>query len=150
LLQDVAKHAERLPDTQVTTSIAASVKILGNVVDLKRVFDNLLENARRYGKDEHQQLKINIACAIFQEQAVITFDDEGSGIPEQDIERLLRPFTRLDTARGQANGSGLGLAIVERIIKKHTGSLRITNQVPRGLTVMIGLPLLSSGYQRRL
>jgi two-component system osmolarity sensor histidine kinase EnvZ len=150
LLQDVAKQAERLPNTQVTTSIAASVNILGNVVDLKRVFDNLLENARRYGKDEHQQLKINIACAIFQEQAVITFDDEGSGIPEQDIERLLRPFTRLDTARGQANGSGLGLAIVERIIKKHTGSLRITNQVPRGLTVMIGLPLLSSGYQRRL
>jgi two-component system osmolarity sensor histidine kinase EnvZ len=57
------------------------------------------------------------------------------------MERLLRPFTRLDAARGQANGAGLGLAIVERVIKRHQGSLKLSNREGGGLQVRISIPL---------
>ena len=60
---------------------------------------------------------------------------------EGDLERLSRPFTRLDASRSQANGAGLGLAIVERIVKRHHGSLRLANRSTGGLRITISLPL---------
>ena len=60
-------------------------------------------------------------------------------MPEEEIERLLRPFTRLDSARGQANGAGLGLAIVDRIIRRHRGKLKLMNRPNGGLLVEIRL-----------
>ena len=65
------------------------------------------------------------------------------------MERLLRPFTRLDTARGQANGAGLGLAIVReqveklggQVIKRHQGKLKLSNRDGGGLQVRIRIPL---------
>jgi len=142
LLLDVAREASRIADICVTTAIAEGVTILGNPVDLKRVFSNLVENARRYGRVEPSDiLEIDIACAVRQGRAVVGFSDHGSGVPTAELERLLRPFTRMDTARGQANGSGLGLAIVERVVKRHMGTLRLSNRQPHGFEVGISLPL---------
>jgi two-component system osmolarity sensor histidine kinase EnvZ len=66
--------------------------------------------------------------------------DHGAGVPEAEIERLLRPFTRLDTARGQANGAGLGLAIVDRVVRRHAGKMRVRNRSNGGFVVEIGIP----------
>jgi two-component system, OmpR family, osmolarity sensor histidine kinase EnvZ len=63
--------------------------------------------------------------------------DHGPGVPEEEIDRLLRPFTRMDQARGQANGAGLGLAIVDRIVKRHGGRLHLSNRSGGGLVVQI-------------
>ncbi|MES2832211.1 MAG: ATP-binding protein [Pseudomonadota bacterium] len=145
LLLDVAHDASRIPDICVTTAIADGVTILGNPVDLKRVFSNLVENARRYGRQEPSDLlEIDIACAVRQGRAVVGFTDHGNGVPAAELERLLRPFTRMDAARGQANGSGLGLAIVERVVKRHMGTLRLSNRQPHGFQIGISLPLYSS------
>lgn len=142
LLRDVARDATRIADLRITASIADQVDIIGNGVDLRRVFNNLVENARRYGRtDDADGVEIDLGCSIRQGRAVIEFADHGPGVPEADIERLLRPFTRMDTARGQANGSGLGLAIVERVVKRHGGSLRIANRDPHGLQITMSLPL---------
>lgn len=142
LLQDVVHDAARIADMRIATEIDAGVVILGNPVDLKRVFANLFENARRYGRaDGADGVEIRISCAVHQGRAVVDFADAGDGVPEAEIARLLRPFTRLDTARGQANGSGLGLAIVERVIKRHFGVLHISNRQPHGLQISLSLPL---------
>ena len=142
LLQDVVHDAARIADMRITTELADGVVILGNPVDLKRVFANLIENARRYGRaDDAATVDIRIACATHQGRAVVDFADSGNGVPDAEIARLLRPFTRLDTARGQANGSGLGLAIVERVIKRHFGALHISNRQPHGLQISLSLPL---------
>ncbi len=142
LLQDVVHGAARIADMRITTTIAEGVVILGNPVDLKRVFANLVENARRYGRaDGADAVEISIGCAAHQGRAVVDFADAGNGVPDAEIARLLRPFTRLDTARGQANGSGLGLAIVERVIKRHFGALHISNRQPHGFQVNLSLPL---------
>ena len=145
LLRDIANDATRITDATVTTMIADGVVIMGNAVDLKRVFNNLVENSRRYGSPASSEvLEIEIACDIRQGRASVEFCDHGDGVPDADLDRLLRPFTRLDTARGQANGSGLGLAIVERVVKRHFGTLRISNRQPHGFQVTMSFPLVTS------
>lgn len=143
LLTDCAREAGRIADVRVSTNISEAVNVLGNAVDLKRVLGNLVENARRYGKTVDTGIAdISIDCRIEGNNAVLEIADGGLGIPEAEMERLLRPFTRLDSARGQANGAGLGLAIVERTIKRHGGKLRLRNRQGGGLAIEIVLPLI--------
>ena len=143
LLTETAQQASHLPDLRVRTHIAAGAITHGLQTDLKRVIDNLIENARRYGKTPNTGMtELEINCSIEGNQNVIAFADHGSGVPDAEIERILRPFARVDTARSQASGAGLGLAIVERIIKKHQGILKIENRLTRGLVVRITLPAL--------
>ena len=59
--------------------------------------------------------------------------DHGPGIPANQVERLKRPFTRLDDSRSGGGGAGLGLAIVERTAQEHGGSLELAPRAPRGL-----------------
>lgn len=73
----------------------------------------------------------------------ISILDDGPGIPPDQIKRLLKPFERMDEARGNSEGCGLGLAIAERITQSHDGKLIITNRAKKGLEVKITLPLVS-------
>jgi two-component system osmolarity sensor histidine kinase EnvZ len=146
LLDDSAREAERMPDVRVTTDIEPGVHTLGNATDLKRVINNVIENARRYGKTPGQDVtEIDIACRVkatgHGRRAVVEIADHGVGVPDDQIGQLLKPFTRLDSARGQANGAGLGLAIVERVISRHNAELNVRNREGGGLQVQLALPL---------
>ncbi len=142
LLTDIAQEAARLPDVQIMPTIDTGITVMGQAIDLQRVINNLIENARRYAKQsESTPVRIELACRREANQAVIEIADNGPGVPPQEIDRLLRPFTRLDTARGQANGAGLGLAIVERLVKRHHGKMRLSNRSMGGLMVQVTLPL---------
>jgi two-component system osmolarity sensor histidine kinase EnvZ len=66
--------------------------------------------------------------------------DRGPGIPETEVERMLQPFTRLNSARS-TTGSGLGLAIVDRIVKMHNGTIRLLPRADGGLEARVELPL---------
>jgi two-component system osmolarity sensor histidine kinase EnvZ len=72
---------------------------------------------------------------------VVEIGDHGVGVPDDQIQLLLRPFTRLDSARGQANGAGLGLAIVERVITRHNAELLVRNRDGGGLVLQFSFPL---------
>jgi two-component system osmolarity sensor histidine kinase EnvZ len=146
LLQDCAREAERLPNVRVEASIDPGVHVNGNATDLKRVINNIVENARRYGKTPGEDVtQIDIACRVKStahgRRAVVEIADHGVGVPADQIEQLLKPFTRLDSARGQANGAGLGLAIVERVVSRHNAELNVRNRDGGGLLVQIALPL---------
>ncbi len=148
LMHDSAREAERIPSVRVHAVIAEAVIVMGNAIDLRRVFNNLVENARRYGRTpggEHTQ--IDIVCEVKLrgdgKRAVVTIADHGSGVPDDQIAQLLKPFTRMDTARGQANGAGLGLAIVERVVLRHLGELRVSNRSGGGFQIEISLPCAS-------
>lgn len=141
LLANSAREAARMPDVRITTAITDGVEIKGHDTDLQRVFNNLIENARRYGKKPGEQhVEIDLSCRVEGDRAIIEVADHGQGVPESEMERLIRPFARLDTARGQANGSGLGLAIVDRVVKRHAGTLRLFNRPEGGLVIEIVLP----------
>lgn len=144
LLQEVAASATRLSDINITTSLAPNTEISGNSIELARVFNNLVENARRYGKTPDTDCaEIELRSRVEGHNVIIDVLDHGPGVPESECERLLRPFTRLDSARGQANGSGLGLAIVNRIVLRHNGKLTMKGHDEKagGLLVQISLPL---------
>ena len=66
--------------------------------------------------------------------------DHGTGVPDEMIEQLLKPFTRMDSARGQANGAGLGLAIVQRVVTRHGAELNVSNRNGGGLRIEIVMP----------
>src|SRR5450830_1245918 len=141
LLQDAASHSKRQADVQVTTNIGAGIEIMGNTVELERIISNLIENARRYGKTAQTDVaNIDILCKHEGHSIKVEIADHGPGAPDSELEHLLRPFTRLDTARGQANGSGLGLAIVNRIVIRHNGKLHLRNREGGGLVVQMVFP----------
>ena len=147
LLADVAREAGRNPAMRVTTDIAQHVHVMGNATDLRRVFNNLVENARRYGATPGSALiEIEIACQVstigHARRARITLQDHGIGVPADQIEQLLKPFTRLDSARGQANGAGLGLAIVERVLGRHNAALTVRNRDGGGLQVELVMSIV--------
>jgi two-component system osmolarity sensor histidine kinase EnvZ len=142
LIENVVQTAERQTDIRIQAQIAPDIYVSGNETELRRVLNNLIENSRRYGKkDGDDCVDIDLSVQVRQDRALVTLADHGPGIPDGEIDRLLRPFTRLDVARGQANGSGLGLAIVSRIVKQHGGKLRVSNREGGGLSSQIELQL---------
>jgi two-component system osmolarity sensor histidine kinase EnvZ len=146
LLDDCAREAERLPDVRTSSRVDPDIHVLANPTDLRRVINNIIENARRYGKTPGQDVaEIDIACQVkltgHGRRAMVEINDHGVGVPADQIQQLLRPFTRLDTARGQANGAGLGLAIVERVITRHNAELTVSNREGGGLMLQFALPL---------
>jgi two-component system osmolarity sensor histidine kinase EnvZ len=146
LLEDCAHAAARLPDVRTSTAIEPDILVPANVTDLRRVINNVIENARRYGKTPGAEVaEIDITCQVRMtghgRRAVVEIGDHGVGVPDDQIQLLLRPFTRLDTARGQANGAGLGLAIVERVITRHNAELQVRNRDGGGLVLQFSFPL---------
>ena len=103
---------------------------------ITRAITNLVDNAVKYGGGE-----ITLAAAAVNGEIQVEISDRGPGVPPEEIERLKRPFTRLENARTNATGTGLGLAIVERIARLHEGRLDLLPNPGGGLLVRLVLPL---------
>jgi len=101
---------------------------------IQRLLENLVENALRHGGGAAEILT---GCA--DSSAFIEVLDRGPGIPSDETDHMLRPFTRLDSARG-GPGTGLGLAIVDRIARAHGGTVRLLARDGGGLRVRVELP----------
>jgi signal transduction histidine kinase len=102
---------------------------------LTRAVRNLVENAVVHGKSAR------VAMNGPAEEVWITIEDDGPGIPEQDMTRVFSPFVRLDEARGQETGGiGLGLAIARSIVRGHGGDILLQNREAGGLAATIQLP----------
>lgn len=141
LLSECGQHAARLRDVKVTMDIAGNLKVRGSAIDLQRIVNNLIENARRYGKTPGSDIaEVDISCQQEQGMVTIIIADHGPGVPDTDTEQLLKPFVRMDSARSQANGAGLGLAIVDRIVRRHNGKLQLGSAPGGGLKITILLP----------
>jgi two-component system, OmpR family, osmolarity sensor histidine kinase EnvZ len=93
----------------------------GHMASLDRAVTNLIDNAFRYGSES-----VDVIVGPTPEGAIrIDVCDRGPGIPPEEAEHLLRPFTRGNAARSDATGAGLGLAIVARIASLHAGTLTL-------------------------
>ena len=102
---------------------------------IQRLITNLVENALRHGSAE-----VEIETARTENGVRLSVLDRGPGIPPVDAERMLQPFTRLNSARS-TSGSGLGLAIVDRIAKMHRGRVQLLPRDGGGLEARVELPL---------
>ncbi|MGB0128876.1 MAG: ATP-binding protein [Rhodocyclaceae bacterium] len=103
----------------------------------RRLIGNLVDNALRYAGEDQP---VEISTGWDGNAATVEVRDRGPGISPDQVERLKRPFTRLDSARGNARGAGLGLAIVARIARAHDGSFDLLPRPGGGLIARVTLP----------
>lgn len=125
---------------ELRSSISPGLFARVSPLDLTRAVSNLIENARRYGRNADGQMLIKVSLQGEGNRLILDVSDQGPGIRPDDIERLLRPFSRGESARTGVSGAGLGLAIVERLLTHAGGSLKLLSNPGGGLLARIELP----------
>ena len=111
------------------------VELRGRPSALKRSFENIIQNGLTYGN------KVVVNIQKGNNRAIITIEDDGPGVPEDQYKNVFKPFFRLDKSRSlNQSGVGLGLAIVEDIINSHGGNIQLGKGKLAGLQVKISLP----------
>lgn len=102
---------------------------------IRRAFDNLLENAVRYGGCAR------LSVTQVGGQCMITIDDDGPGIPEDEMEKVFEPFYRVEQSRNrETGGTGIGLYVARSVIRGHGGDIALANRDAGGLCVTVTLP----------
>jgi len=143
-INDLIKEAVQARNIEEDHAISLVLKPLPSTlarrVALKRVLDNLIENAFRYGSD---RIEISSAYLKKEQQVYFAVRDFGPGIPDEHMERLFEPFTQGDKARGSL-GSGLGLAIIKRIVEMHSGQVKLSNHPDGGLVAAVRIAYQST------
>jgi two-component system osmolarity sensor histidine kinase EnvZ len=148
VLQDLFErersHTESLGG-ELKTDIAPGLQARISANDLKRIVSNLIENARRYGRSAGDD-RAHITLSAYQIGNLLRIEvqDQGAGIPHGDIQRLLRPFARGETARTGVSGAGLGLAIVERLLGQVGGKFELISNPSHGLLARIEIPKIKA------
>ena len=123
---EVKRKIERLP-------------VQGDRDEVIRLFENLVENALKYGGAGK---RVEISLAVEDGEAVVAVRDFGPGIAPEHLPRLTERFYRVDAQTSRAQGgTGLGLAIVKHILSRHRGRLSIESELGHGalFTVRLGL-----------
>nr|WP_218617398.1 HAMP domain-containing sensor histidine kinase [Cryptosporangium aurantiacum] len=127
----------RVPVVRADRPGAASAVVEGDEDALTRVVTNLVENAVRYA-----DTGVEVRVASDGQQARLDVVDDGPGIPAADRERVFARFTRTGDARDRdSGGAGLGLAIAREIVRRHAGSIVLSDVEPHGLVASVRLPL---------
>ncbi|MDG1995811.1 MAG: ATP-binding protein [Emcibacteraceae bacterium] len=138
----------RINKRKLTVSITNKTEIdiiTGDRDQLTQVFQNLIDNAIKYG-EESTSIDIKIDRSVTPKgdriYAKINVTNKGAGISTEHLERLTERFYRVDTARSRSlGGTGLGLAIVKHIIQRHEGHLYFQSELGKSTTVSVLLPL---------
>jgi two-component system, OmpR family, sensor kinase len=121
--------------SKVSLQAPRAAVIEGHHLGLKRAFENIVGNAIKYGE------RADIVLMADDMKTEVTISDLGPGIPAAQHDAVFEPFRRLETSRNhETGGFGLGLAIAKRAIEQHDGKIKLENQVPRGLRVVVTLP----------
>jgi len=146
LIREIAKDAmfeAQSRPCRVDLMSEGDCQAAGDAALLHSAIENVVRNAIRYTEPGS-----NVEVRLRQEQgaggpeAVIAVTDSGPGVPDEALDKLFRPFYRIDDARGrQTGGVGLGLAITDRAVRLHGGTVQAANRPEGGLRVEIRLPL---------
>ncbi len=141
LLQDMHEESTILASAKriaVTLTAPEDVMILGDLQRLRQMMLNMIDNAIKYNRVEGE---IRLGLARRGETAVITVEDTGIGVPQEETTKIFDRFYRVDRARPRdLGGAGLGLAITKWIVEAHGGSITVRSELNRGTTFEIALP----------
>jgi len=135
----VGELADELSETGPQIAVMSSEPVRAEIrrTAIRRALRNLMENAQRYGSGAR------MSVTQVGDRAEMLIEDEGPGIPEQDLEKVFDPFTRLETSRSRETGGiGLGLPIARAILRAHGGDVVLSNRAEGGLRATVHLPLV--------
>jgi two-component system osmolarity sensor histidine kinase EnvZ len=132
-IADLAEHYHRV-GKRVSFKPDGNARFRFARLAVRRAIANLVDNALRYAGEP-----VEIETAERDGEVIVEVRDRGPGIPPAEVERLKRPFTRLDGSRTGPAGSGLGLAIVERVAHAHGGRLELAPRPDGGLIARLVL-----------
>jgi two-component system OmpR family sensor kinase len=139
LLESLADEMSET-DRDVTVEQADRLVIDGDPLALRRLFNNLLDNAVKFGR------RARVRVFADPVHAVVEIDDEGPGLPETALEQVFEPFYRRESSRSRETGGiGLGLAVARSVARAHGGDVGLENRAGGGLTARVRLPLSLAG-----
>ena len=120
----------------ISKDIIGEIYINGRKNLLRRCFNNIIDNAIKYGS------KVDVSLSKKSKNLFIIIGDDGPGIPEAEYNNVFKPFYKIDKGRAEAKSSvGLGLSIASDIIRSHGGYIRLNKSKLNGLEVKIFLPV---------
>ena len=141
LVEEVCKHAEILAEEKNIKIIIAFLELIeiqGDEVRLRQMVWNVLQNGIKYTQ-QGGELKISLQNEV--DFALLTIQDTGIGIPEEDLPLIFNRFYRVDKARTRdEGGSGLGLSICRQIAEAHKGKIEVESKLGVGTRFKIRLP----------
>jgi signal transduction histidine kinase len=118
--------------------VRAGVVVPADSGALRQILLNLLDNAVKYGGPERV---ITVGIDRRDDKAVITVDDQGTGVPADARQRIWEPYSRLAPAAASAvAGTGIGLAVVRDLVTQHGGSVRVEDAPGGGARFVVELP----------
>ena len=131
------EQAASQKNIELTADIEQGIKVTGDDAMLIRIILNLTDNAIKYSRQNgHIRLSLRTAGDF----ACCSVEDDGIGIPEEDLERIWERFYRVDSSRSE-EGSGLGLAMVEALVKAHGGYTDVSSSLGEGSRFDVYIPI---------
>lgn len=140
VIADVAfEFGEAGTDTRIDYEAKQAVSTLGYERALRSAVENVLRNAARHHRGDS---RVSVHLDVEGNEAVVSIEDEGGGVPEPELRKIFEPFYRATSQSdaGASTGSGLGLSIAGRAVELNKGTLAARN-TDRGLAVTIRLPI---------
>ncbi|MBF0845214.1 ATP-binding protein, partial [Streptococcus danieliae] len=124
---------------QVVLDVQSNIQVPGQAIQLQRLLDNLLSNARKFTSDW-----IHIQLETQADQASLSISDNGPGIPADQVDRIWEKFYQIaqDRNKNHGQGIGLGLSLVREIVHQHHGQIQVQSQPNQGSRFTVTLPLV--------
>lgn len=144
LRRSVENYQDRFEQARMKSALnlaPENPKVWGDTIKLEQVIENLMENALKYIPP---QSTIEVGSSVDESGILVWVEDNGTGIPEEDLPRIFERFYRVDKGRSrEKGGTGLGLSIVKRIIGLHDGTVSAENVEGGGFRILMRFPLNS-------
>ena len=115
---------------------AERLLVFGNAELLLTAIKNVVSNACKYSPDHLAKIKLTVEA----KEIIISIEDDGKGISENDLKNIFQPFYRTEDSKS-ITGFGVGLPLVYRIINLHKGQIKVSSIIEKGTTVLIRLPI---------
>jgi signal transduction histidine kinase len=146
LISDVVRiHREISPNAQILDPQNADITIFADYNLLYQAVSNLLSNAIKYSPDGGP---IRVGLSLSDSQVEIAIEDEGIGVPVEDLDRVFDRYHRASNAHGIV-GTGIGLHLVKMVAELHGGGVAVQTRNPRGARFSVRLPIGAASAARQ-
>jgi signal transduction histidine kinase len=147
--ESVVRFRSAHPERKLLTNVSDQLpEIDADPVLLRRVVDNLLDNARKYSEPNEP---VTLSSHVENNSILIEVRDRGIGMGPEDLRNVFTPFFRSDRSRARGTGGvGLGLALAKRVAEAHGGKLNLESMAGLGTVARLSVPIRGSAGAKSL